>query len=84
MKTKCFLCGEEFVNILEHVSTIHEISSIEDYKGKAKQKEDRNIKIKAFLDYKEELMEKLRKGKITPEKLRELRIEWEKDNDLKW
>jgi len=84
MKKKCPFCDKEFVNILEHISVRHNVSSIEDYEKKVKENENRKIKIKAFLDYGKELTEKLRKGEITPEKLRELRAKWEKDNNLIW
>jgi len=84
MKTKCLLCGKEFVNILEHISIYHNISSPEEYNQQVKKEEDKKVKILAFLKYSEELMEKRRRGEISPEKLRELRAKWEMDNKLIW
>lgn len=84
MKTKCPLCEEGFINILEHISIKHNISTIEDYKKKVKEGEDKKNKINAFLRYSEELTKKCKEGEISGERLRELRAKWEKDNDLKW
>jgi len=84
MGTTCPFCDKEFTNILNHISVRHGLSSIEDYESKVKVKEDKKIKIQAFLKYLKELTEKLRKGEISPEKLRELRAKWEKDNNLIW
>ena len=85
MKKKCFLCEKEFVNFLEHISIKHDISTIEDYELKVKEKENKKIKIQAFLEYvNKDLMEKFRRGEISPEKLRELSAKWEKDNNLIW
>jgi len=84
MKEKCLLCDEEFVRLLEHLSINHNISSIGEYNQKLKEKEDKKIKIQSFLKYKEELMERYRKGEISGEKLRELRSIWERENNLSW
>jgi len=80
----CPFCDKEFTNILDHISIRHRISSIEDYESKVKEKEDKKIKIRAFLEYSKEVTERLRRGEISPEKLRELRDKWMKDNHLIW
>ncbi len=82
IKKKCLLCDEEFIDIVKHISIRHEISSIGEYQRKAKEAEDKKIKIQAFLKYVKELKEKLRKRDISPEQLREFKAEWEKDNNL--
>jgi hypothetical protein len=83
MKTCCLICNQEFKNILEHISIRHGVSSVEEYEKKVREKIDKDIKIKEFIEYSEKLMERFRKGEISPEKLRELRAKWEEEHNLK-
>ena len=80
----CYFCEKDVSNFLEHLSIRHEISSLEEYEIKAKEVEQKKLKIQEFLKYSDELMIKYRKGEISPESLRELRSKWEKDNNLTW
>jgi hypothetical protein len=76
----CPICGNQFINVLEHIAIVHEVTDIEVLKKLTDNYEKRETNRSEFSKYIDELNSKLKEGKITSEQYRELSSRWRKEH----
>lgn len=70
MKQKCPYCENEYINIIGHISIVHEVTHIDEVTNQVILLEEEDRKREKFSEFVKEMNTKLSKGEITGEDYR--------------